>query len=391
MNKPDGGYSTEFRLLKEFSKTLREDKANLQEGEEEYNARKNRYKDILPFAHTRVVLSSDPQVPGSDYINANYIRGPSGSPRAYIACQGPLSCTLADFWRMIWECNVSVIIMACNEIESDKPKCEIYWPEQVNTSQYYDNIQVTLLKVRQICPDFLIRKFSVRLLQSQPDQSGQSQNEQSETNNCSSSSINTSSSSSNASSNNINNNNNHSVDLNDQNNPNAEQLKPASKATRRKGVLLERTICQFHYTTWPDHGVPKSGKPILDLVRLVREVQPSDDQPILVHCSAGCGRTGTICCIDYVWGLLRLGKLDANFDLCNIISEMRQQRVVMVQTLAQYILCHRVVAALFINQLKLIDDHTYQNLDSLEDGDDDEKIIANDQLMEEQDLGPVFI
>jgi len=71
----------------------------------------------------------------------------------------------------------------------------------------------------------------------------------------------------------------------------------------------ERIVCQFHYTTWPDHGVPSSVQPILELVRLMRDVQASEARPILVHCSAGCGRTGTICSIDYVWALLRTGKL----------------------------------------------------------------------------------
>lgn len=358
--EPENGYSSEFKLLKEFSKTLKEDKNNLLEGELEINMRKNRYKDILPFSHTRVILSGDPQVPGSNYINANYVRGSSGSSKAYIACQGPLPCTLIDFWRMIWECNVSVIVMACNENESGRPKCELYWPEQVNDTQFYGNIQVTLVKVRQICSDFLIRKFSVKFLQT--DQQVDNSKEQLTINN------------------NIIDNDNHN-----QNMPRITSGYMSSLNDVRKETLQERTICQFHYTTWPDHGVPDSVQPILELVRLIREVQLSEDKPILVHCSAGCGRTGTICCIDYVWGLLRRGKLDSSFDLCNIISEMRQQRMAMVQTLEQYILCHRAVAALFIKQLELIDNHVYENLDSLEEDETEEKAF------DEHDLGPVFI
>ena len=71
--------------------------------------------------------------------------------------------------------------------------------------------------------------------------------------------------------------------------------------------LEERTICQFHYSAWPDHGVPPLVRPLLDMVRLVRDTQASETLPVLIHCSAGCGRTGTICAIDYVWGLLRAG------------------------------------------------------------------------------------
>lgn len=72
-------------------------------------------------------------------------------------------------------------------------------------------------------------------------------------------------------------------------------------------VSEERTVCQFHYSAWPDHGVPPLVRPLLDMVRLVRDTQASETLPVLVHCSAGCGRTGTICAIDYVWGLLRAG------------------------------------------------------------------------------------
>lgn len=413
----DSGYSSEFKLLKEFSKTLKEDKANLIEGELDFNLRKNRYKDIIPFAHTRVILNSDPQVPGSDYINANYVRGPSGAPRAYIACQGPLSCTLNDFWRMIWECNVSVVIMACNEYESGKPKCKIYWPEEVGTSQFYGNIQVTLVKVRQICPDFLIRKFSVKLIL-QPKSSNSTNNMQQDTFRTAESNGNVCAHDNECKKNldkvrldeNCNNKKetDHPFslpvgttttlngDINYARNNNRIQRMvnklgdnyQSNNSSESRGVILEKTICQFHYTTWPDHGVPDSVQPILDLVRLVRDVQPAEDQPILVHCSAGCGRTGTICCIDYVWGLMRQGRLDASFDLCNIISEMRQQRMSMVQTLEQYILCHRAVAALFMKQLKLIDNHVYENLDSIEnDGEEYGKVFADDA----EEFGPVFI
>jgi len=72
-------------------------------------------------------------------------------------------------------------------------------------------------------------------------------------------------------------------------------------------VTEERNVCQFHYSAWPDHGVPTKVRPLLDMVRLIRDCQTSETLPVLVHCSAGCGRTGTICAIDYVWGLLRLG------------------------------------------------------------------------------------
>lgn len=73
-----------------------------------------------------MVLQTYPGIPGSDYINANYIRGASGS-KAYIASQGPLPNTVPDFWRMVVECDVQVIIMASNETEGGKVYIYIYF------------------------------------------------------------------------------------------------------------------------------------------------------------------------------------------------------------------------------------------------------------------------
>ncbi|KFM68304.1 Tyrosine-protein phosphatase non-receptor type 12, partial [Stegodyphus mimosarum] len=128
-----------------------------------------------------------------------------------------------------------------------------------------------------------------------------------------------------------------------------------------------RDVYQFHYTSWPDHGVPDSVQPILELVRLMRNCQPSETVPIVIHCSAGCGRTGTICAVDYVWACLRQGKLDEDFSLFHIALELRRQRIAMIQTKEQYMLAHRAVATMFEQQLNVIDNHTYENID--EDGE----------------------
>lgn len=287
----DDVFQREFDSLRRQSTPAGE--KNAQEALKNVNRPKNRYKDIVPFDYARVVLSQYPGVPGSDYVNASLIRGASGSSRAYIAAQGPLPHTVTDFWRMIWEFNVSVIVMTCNEIEGDRYKCEKYWPDQIGERQQHGNVSVTLEGWKQVCPDFLVRTLRARCGQT------------------------------------------------------------------------TRTIRQFHYTTWPDHGVPAIISPIIELVRLVRDCQPSEALPVLVHCSAGCGRTGTFCAIDYVHGLVRYGKLNSNLSLFKIIQEMRQQRVAMVQTRDQYVLVHKVVGALFEQQLKLLDSHIYQNIDTL--------------------------
>nr|XP_024219457.1 tyrosine-protein phosphatase non-receptor type 12 [Halyomorpha halys] len=292
---PEKSYEAEFQDLKIFSENVKCLKEySCLEGEKEVNRKKNRYKDILPFDLSRVVLNEYAGIPGSDYINANFIKGASGSP-AYIASQGPLPSTVNDFWRMVVQCEVQVIVMACNEEEAGKAKCEKYWVDDGEEKQF-GMISVKLLKSSTVCPDFSVR--TMRL-----------------------------------------------------------------KYTNSQSVLEERTVCQLHYVAWPDHGVPSVVQPLLDMVRLVRDTQASETLPVLVHCSAGCGRTGTICAIDYVWGLLRTGKLTSDFSLLGLIRDMRKQRIAMVQTKEQYVLVHQAVRELFKEQLCMIDSHPYENVD----------------------------
>ncbi|XP_046687176.1 LOW QUALITY PROTEIN: tyrosine-protein phosphatase non-receptor type 12-like, partial [Homalodisca vitripennis] len=282
--------------LKLFSESIKGTKQySCSEGEKEVNRKKNRYKDILPFDVSRVVLNEYAGVPGSDYINANYIRGASGSP-AYIASQGPLPHTVNDFWRMVVQCEVQVIVMACNEEEAGKHKCENYWVEGEGEEKQFGMVSLRLIKASTVCPDFSVR--TMRL-----------------------------------------------------------------KYTNTQSNTEERTVCQFHYSAWPDHGVPPLVRPLLDMVRLVRDTQASETLPVLIHCSAGCGRTGTICAIDYVWGLLRAGKLTKDFSLLSLVREMRRQRIAMVQTKEQYVLVHQAVRELFREQLRMIDSHPYENID----------------------------
>lgn len=291
-------YEKEFLQLKAFSDSLKHlAEFSCAQGEIEVNRKKNRYKDILPFDQTRVLLSDYPGVPGSDYINANFIKGASGS-NAYIAAQGPLPHTVNDFWRMVVETEVQVVVMACNETEAGKHKCERYWnePDEGEAERQFGKFFVQTLKMREICPDFLVRTMRLRW-------------------------------------------------------------------TSERGSPEERTVCQFHYSAWPDHGIPTQVKPLLEMVRLIRDCQASETLPVLIHCSAGCGRTGTICAIDFIWGLLRTGKLTSDFSLFELVRDMRKQRVAMVQTVDQYILVHRAVRELFLEQLRVIDSHPYENVD----------------------------
>ena len=119
------------------------------EGRRPENIRKNRYRNVVPYDHTRVKLigneSSDEDGGGgggnggtNDYINANYIHvlcdRPSyaefdGIRKRYISTQGALPSTTGDFWQMVWQQNCRVIVMATKEMERGRIKCHKYWPE----------------------------------------------------------------------------------------------------------------------------------------------------------------------------------------------------------------------------------------------------------------------
>lgn len=94
------------------------------------NAGKNRYPEIVPYDHSRVVLNELSNANGSDYINASSITDHDPRNPAYIATQGPLPHTSADFWQLIWEQGAVVIVMLTRLTESGAAMCHRYWPEE---------------------------------------------------------------------------------------------------------------------------------------------------------------------------------------------------------------------------------------------------------------------
>ncbi|XP_061196395.1 receptor-type tyrosine-protein phosphatase alpha-like [Saccostrea echinata] len=111
---------------------------------------------------------------------------------------------------------------------------------------------------------------------------------------------------------------------------------------RRFKVLKEgeeRTIEQFHFTAWPDKGVPRDVNSILEFRnRVVRKTDISG--PLIVHCSAGIGRTGTFIAIDY---LIKQGQRDGSVDVVSCVSRIRHQRAHAIQTVEQYIYLYDVI------------------------------------------------
>ncbi|CAD6991808.1 unnamed protein product [Ceratitis capitata] len=118
---------------------------------------KNRYANVIPLPETRVVLQQLGDDDKTEYINANYVRGPKDSPNYYIATQAPLETTVVDFWRMIWEQESRVIIQATDLYENGIEKCAEYLPPSVTLDNHttYGDFQITL-KHREVKDKYAI-------------------------------------------------------------------------------------------------------------------------------------------------------------------------------------------------------------------------------------------
>ncbi|XP_072584468.1 receptor-type tyrosine-protein phosphatase delta isoform X43 [Vulpes vulpes] len=229
----------------------------------EVNKPKNRYANVIAYDHSRVLLSAIEGIPGSDYVNANYIDG-YRKQNAYIATQGSLPETFGDFWRMIWEQRSATVVMMTKLEERSRVKCDQYWPSRGTES--HGLVQVTLLDTVELAT-YCVRTF----------------------------------------------------------------------ALYKNGSSEKREVRQFQFTAWPDHGVPEHPTPFLAFLRRVKTCNPPDAGPMVVHCSAGVGRTGCFIVID---AMLERIKHEKTVDIYGHVTLMRAQRNYMVQTEDQYIFIH---------------------------------------------------
>uniref|UniRef100_A0AAQ5X1Y5 protein-tyrosine-phosphatase n=1 Tax=Amphiprion ocellaris TaxID=80972 RepID=A0AAQ5X1Y5_AMPOC len=230
---------------------------------------------FCPVNDTRVILKdADPDVVGSDYINANYVRVSHSNTtdtlqkhyrKVYIATQGCLATTVNDFWQMVWQENTSVIVMTTREVEKGRNKCVPYWPTKEDPQKEVGSFMVTWVSEREATD------YKVRVL----------------------------------------------------------DIAPVDKS---------RTVWHYQYLSWPDHGVPQEPGGVLSFLTQVNNKQAEYPKagPMIIHCSAGIGRTGTFVVIDMILETIDTLGLDCDIDISKYIQMVREQRSGMVQTEAQY-------------------------------------------------------
>ncbi|KAF3910397.1 hypothetical protein ABW20_dc0103376 [Dactylellina cionopaga] len=341
----------------ESPKTVRPPQSHTLAGVEK--GAKNRYNNIWPYDHTRVRLT-DYSPESCDYINASYV-STEFSSKKYIATQGPIPHTFRDFWSVVWDHDVRVIVMLTAESEGGQLKCHKYWKEHSYGPYLLNTISEKRIALDPTKISHLYKKDGSLRRQSSSRHASSHEPESPK----------------------------------DSNAPHVIMRKFTLSHTAHPFSPL-REITQLQYSSWPDFGAPADPAHILALIEQTELVVRSSggsrrssasnvyerrssysnnvERPILVHCSAGCGRTGTFCATDSVIDVLRRqremvglsGKyhnsvdydgdspMRSNFEydgddfwtkddrmdlIERAVENLRDQRLSMVQSLRQYVLC----------------------------------------------------
>ncbi|XP_052567033.1 tyrosine-protein phosphatase non-receptor type 61F isoform X1 [Culex pipiens pallens] len=285
------GWCGVFQEIREKSEQeARQKDFSTDESRKTDNRRLNRYRDVSPYDHSRIVLKRG----DTDYINANLVKM-DRADRKYILCQGPLPLTVGHFWLMVWEYNSRAILMLNKLIEKKQIKCHQYWPEKTGEQHRLELPEVQLAVEYVNCVEyknFCERTFRLTDLES-------------------------------------------------------------SKT---------REVVQFHYTTWPDFGIPSSPVAFLQFLKEVRESGALDPDvgPPIIHCSAGIGRSGTFCLVDCC--LVLIDKEGENkVSVQDILLELRRYRMGLIQTFDQLYFSYQAI----IEGMKRMNNSSFEDFEEL--------------------------
>ncbi|KPM09468.1 tyrosine-protein phosphatase-like protein 2 [Sarcoptes scabiei] len=256
----------EFNFLSSSSSGVKRSSSITKHSHRKENLEKITNLKFIPYDFNRVILNFDGEPQQSDYINASYIDSLL-KPNAYIVAQGPNEMTIGNFWRMIWQQDIRVIVMLTKVYEFIRVMCQQYWPVKLNKAESFDDrFEVILVDEDQLA-DYICRTMKVR-----------------------------------------------------------DRMNPS----------ITRTIYQLHFYSWHVTACPYSDS-ILKFRRRVKMYQDQTSMqstgPLLVHCSNGCGRSGTYVCLD---ANIDLAEEEGVVDIFNYSKTLRQSRMNMIENLEQY-------------------------------------------------------
>lgn len=290
------------------------------------NRKNNRYRDVNPYDHSRILLVRS-AASDTDYINANLVKC-ERADRQYILTQGPLPLTVSvrahlprivcghgrmgfseldivivtvvssllphpvqvsHFWLMAWEQKSKAILMLNKLVEKKAVKCHKYWPDEIG-AQYKLAMPDVQLEVEYVKYEEFDH-FSIRTL---------------------------------------------------------------LLTDKALGGGETREVFQFHYTTWPDFGIPSSPNDFLRFLKMVRDsgAMAKSVGPVIVHCSAGIGRSGTFCLVDCCLTMIEAkmqqrkeagDQLGAAVSVSDVLSELRSYRMGLIQTPDQLYFSYRAI------------------------------------------------
>lgn len=280
------GFELEFDSLREGEIGMRRDAKFTISASLSVNTKKNRYSTVLPNEISRVKLLGIPDEPGTDYINANFVYGQLfGIDQTYIATQAPIDNTFDDFWRMVWEQKSPVILILANE-ESEEQS----FVTSSCIHQYWPNESETRT----------FREFAVT-------NTGEKR----------------------------------------------EDEEIIIRTMLMENTALDeppRQVSIVQFVGWPDHGVPNDVRHIRQLFDIIDSYADNQELPgpVITHCSAGVGRTGTFCTI-HIIRLQMLKHLKEHpdspfpFEVYNTVKKLKGQRIGMVQNKDQYEFCYTML------------------------------------------------
>ncbi|XP_064781439.1 receptor-type tyrosine-protein phosphatase kappa-like isoform X1 [Oncorhynchus masou masou] len=282
--------SDSYGFKEEYESFFEGQSASWDVAKKDTNRTKNRYGNIIAYDHSRVILQPMEDDPSSDYINANYIdvSGAASSIGERVRHDRP---SLIWLYRDGYQRPSHYIATQGPVHETVYDFWRMVWQEQSACIVMVTNlVEVGRVKCYKYWPDDaeVYGDFKVTFVEVEP----------------------------------------------------LAEYVVRTFTLERRGFNELREVKQFHFTGWPDHGVPYHATGLLSFIRRVKISNPPSAGPIVVHCSAGAGRTGCYIVIDI---MLDMAEREGVVDIYNCVKALRSRRINMVQTEEQYIFIHDAI------------------------------------------------